>query len=146
MKILILVFLFLFSILIILIAVYVFLFCYFEDFVFCVLVFEVLVIISYGYIVDWWLLGIFMYVIFVGRVSYVCEGGEFFIVCLLFLMYINIRFYSLVLCISVLFVFFWIIMFLEIMIVKLRWYYWYFFGINFCGFCWRFLRINYFFF
>lgn len=71
-----------------LIAVYVFLFCYFEDFVFCVLVFEVLVIISYGYIVDWWLLGIFMYVIFVGRVSYVCEGGEFFIVCLLFLKYI----------------------------------------------------------
>lgn len=85
---------------------YVFLFCYFEDFVFCVLVFEVLVIISYGYIVDWWLLGIFMYVIFVGRVSYFCEGREFYIVCLLFVMYINIRFYSLVLYISILLVFF----------------------------------------
>lgn len=124
-------------------AVYVFLFCHPEDSVLCVSAPEVLATTPYGHTADWWSLGILMYVILAGRVSHACEGGEFLIVCLLFLMYINTRLYSLASCTSVLFVFLWTIMFLEIMTVKLLWYRWYSFGINFCGFCWRPLRTNY---
>lgn len=111
--------------------------------VLCVSAPEVLATTPYGHTADWWSLGILMYVILAGRVSHACEGGEFLIVCLLFLMYINTRLYSLASCTSVLFVFLWTIMFLEIMTVKLLWYHWYSFGINFCGFCWRPLRTNY---